>query len=356
MLVSRKDVERFKSIIRDLQEERIERHIAPACLLAFFVENPHLLMTEKFDEHMQQPVNGRSAEHVVNSICNHTNVEFLKFKLPLLEFRTPAGRWASLLSLPLLGHEYDEEFYSEEFLFSFGTREAIRQFSSKYSDESVPKDDVLEELESIATTLSQRAFALSLDAFIADLESRVLGPRDKTSVLWTPKLWTPQEQDRQRMLLAATLEPHFAKWKSSGIYFDDLNPSEFEDLVGELLFNAGLKIYKVRNVPQGGRDLIARGILIPDEEPMEMAIEVKHRAIVDRPLVELALHQNRMYPALLFVTSGRFTAGVFEEKAKEENRFRLFLKDGVAIGDLARRYFRLPEKTHRILLSSSTTP
>jgi hypothetical protein len=72
-----------------------------------------------------------------------------------------------------------------------------------------------------------------------------------------------------------------------------------------------------------------------------MAVEVKHRRVVDRPEVQLALYQNRAYPALLFVTSGRFTAGVFQEKGREENRFRLFLKDGFAVGDLVRTHFHL---------------
>lgn len=134
------------------------------------------------------------------------------------------------------------------------------------------------------------------------------------------------------------------QWRTTGVYLEDLNPSEFEDLVGELLFAAGLKIHMVREVPQGGRDLIARGTLIPDDEPVEMAIEVKHRRVVDRPQVQLALYQNRAYPALLFVTSGRFTAGVFKEKALEQNRFRLFLKDGFAVGDLIRTHFRLDSK------------
>jgi hypothetical protein len=69
-----------------------------------------------------------------------------------------------------------------------------------------------------------------------------------------------------------------------------------------------------------------------------MAVEVKHRKVVDRPEVEMALHQNRRFPALLFVTSGRFTAGVLKEKALPENQLRLFLKDGDALGDLIRDY------------------
>jgi hypothetical protein len=187
-------------------------------------------------------------------------------------------------------------------------------------------------------------FKLVFESLISQLETMVELPRDKTAVLWTPKLWTAEEQLRQRSLLDASLAPHLERWRLSGICFDDLNPSEFEDLVGAVLLSAGLKIYKVRESPQGGRDLIARGTLIPGEEPLEMAVEVKHRRVVDRPEVQLALYQNRVYPALLFVTSGRFSAGVFDEKALGENRFRLFLKDGLALGDLVRAHFKLDDK------------
>jgi hypothetical protein len=62
------------------------------------------------------------------------------------------------------------------------------------------------------------------------------------------------------------------------------------------LFKAGLKVYKVREAPQGGRDLLARGVLVPGEEPLEMAVEVKHRRVVDRPEVQLALYQIEAIP------------------------------------------------------------
>ncbi|MFL6236440.1 MAG: hypothetical protein ACJ76N_25140 [Thermoanaerobaculia bacterium] len=70
-----------------------------------------------------------------------------------------------------------------------------------------------------------------------------------------------------------------------------------------------MEIHIVRQRPQGGRDIVARGELIPGQEPLEMAVEVKHRPVVGRPEVQKALWQNRAYPALLFVTLGRFTGG-----------------------------------------------
>jgi hypothetical protein len=73
-------------------------------------------------------------------------------------------------------------------------------------------------------------------------------------------------------------------------------------------------------------------------EPVTLAVEVKNKDTVDRPEVQLALTQNRQFPALLFATSGRFTAGVIEEARLPVNRMRLFLKDGVALGELLRLY------------------
>jgi hypothetical protein len=67
-------------------------------------------------------------------------------------------------------------------------------------------------------------------------------------------------------------------------------------------------------------------------------VEVKHKAPVGRPEVQMALWQNRYSPALLLCTSGRFATGVFEEKALPENEHRLYLEDGVALGDMIRSY------------------
>ncbi len=185
------------------------------------------------------------------------------------------------------------------------------------------------------------AIAVPFDEFIASLRRQIASPRSRASTLWSPRIWAPKEQHRQRRLADDVLRPHLERWVAGGLCLDDLNPSEFEDLVAELLFKAGLRVYKVREVPQGGRDLVARGSLVPGEEPVEMALEVKHRRVVDRQEVQLALYQNRAYPALLFVTSGRFTAGVLKEKLAEEHRFRLFLKDGLAVGDMVRTHFAL---------------
>jgi hypothetical protein len=48
--------------------------------------------------------------------------------------------------------------------------------------------------------------------------------------------------------------------------------------------------------------------------------------------------KNKHFPALMLVTSGKFTTGVVKEASKAENRMRVFLKDGVAVRDLIKRF------------------
>jgi hypothetical protein len=325
LVIKREEIDRLKALIKDIESRRLPRMLVKDAMWVFFAENPHLLMLGRFDEHMRQPMRKVELDFFFKDPA---------LRLPRLDFRIPAGRWATLVNLP-----YDYDLILGNFVFKFGYKAALRKEVLAQSKNDVRKSDSGSLNDYVH--LGDRGILVALDYLLADLESRLERPRDKTAILWTPKLWTPQEQARQRSFLTASLAPHFKRWIFSGVCFDDLNPSEFEDLVGDVLFRAGLQVYKVREVPQGGRDLIARGSLIPGEEPIEMAVEVKHRPTVNRPEVQLALAQNRAYPAILFVTSGRFSAGVFEEKAREENRFRLFLKDGFAIGDLVRTHFRL---------------
>ena len=62
-----------------------------------------------------------------------------------------------------------------------------------------------------------------------------------------------------------------------------------------------------------------------------LAIEVKHKGIVHLDEIRSRLYANHQFPALMFATSGRFSAGVIQEKKKPENFLRLLLKDGLAL-------------------------
>jgi hypothetical protein len=87
----------------------------------------------------------------------------------------------------------------------------------------------------------------------------------------------------------------------------------------------------------GGRDILARGELIPGE-PTVLAVEVKHKGLVGIDEVASRLYRNREFPAMLFATSGRFSAGVVREKRRPENFLRLLLKDGVGLGQWISEY------------------
>lgn len=103
-----------------------------------------------------------------------------------------------------------------------------------------------------------------------------------------------------------------------------------EELVAELLQSKGLQIEVTPRTRDGGRDIIARGKIIPGE-PSIIAVEVKQKAIVGLEDVQRALRANRNFPALLFATSGRFTAGVVKEARQGDTAYRLFLKDGIGL-------------------------
>src|SRR5258708_14413227 len=89
MLIQRKELDRFKVLINDLATGVIPDEIRATVFTAFLCQNPHLLMTDTFDEHMQ----------VWLSIRNRGLVLYDAAFLPLLEFRTLSGRWTALLHL-----------------------------------------------------------------------------------------------------------------------------------------------------------------------------------------------------------------------------------------------------------------
>lgn len=128
-------------------------------------------------------------------------------------------------------------------------------------------------------------------------------------------------------IAAAQLSLHAVHWR------------QLEELVAELLRDMGLSVTVTPRTGDGGRDVIARGELIPGE-PTVLAVEVKHRDVVPVSELRAALWANRNFPALLFVTSGRFSAGVYRERVVDANRLRLFLKDGVALHQWIDRYSR----------------
>jgi len=90
-----------------------------------------------------------------------------------------------------------------------------------------------------------------------------------------------------------------------------------------------MEVPRVRPGPQGGKDLIARTWVL--DEPITMAVEIKHKNTVKPGEVRDAMFASQYYNSLMFVTSGGFAAGVLRERATYNSHMRLILKDGVAL-------------------------
>jgi Restriction endonuclease len=311
MIVSWKEVRHLEDFIQkyeiplyDATELPFRRAELP--ILRYFALRPHLLMPCGFDEHVSFRTRKQfkntwitTSDWVKESTCGESL------------YRKPTGQWFWLAS-PSVGRWDD---------FHFDTKSTIHE--------------------------EEYALTITFDELFKNLYRVASDEKPGTEErLWSPALWTPAAQEKERSALVEIVQPVLTAIRSEAITLESLTWRQLEEVVAEVLRASGLEIHLVQERPQGGRDIVARGELIPGQEPLELAIEVKHQKIVDRPQIEAALWQNRAYPALLFATSGRFTAGVLQEKANPANRLRLFLKDGEALGDMIRDYPLL--KTNRV--------
>jgi len=196
-----------------------------------------------------------------------------------------------------------------------------------------PQEDNLDEVYALAS----RPICCA-EQVISKAQRMVHNEVYDSTVFVSPKLWTPFNQKQEKELLQSASREIIRELQAENVELRSIRWQVFEEVVAEILRSKGMEIHLVRESPQGGRDIIARGELIPGMEPLTIAVEVKHMDLVDRPLIQQALYQNRHFPALMFVTSGRFTSGVIKEARMPTNRMRLFLKDGVAIRDLIKSY------------------
>lgn len=102
-------------------------------------------------------------------------------------------------------------------------------------------------------------------------------PLEEQKTIWSPRLWTPSAQNQQSLLLHESTKDILAAIKNEKIGLEAVSWRQLENIVAEILRAHGLEIHVVRENPQGGRDIIARGELIPGQEPVLLAVEVKHR-------------------------------------------------------------------------------
>ena len=185
----------------------------------------------------------------------------------------------------------------------------------------------------IRSTNEERRFVLQEVVERCELALRAPG---HPAVMVLPNLWRPPETHASIELVDAT-RAILRALQDGDTTMSALTWQQLEDIVAELLRQRGLEVQLTPRRKDGGRDILARGELIPGE-PAVLAVEVKHKGVVGLDDVRSRLHANREFPALMFATSGRFSAGVVREKEKPENFLRLWLRDGTALGSWINEY------------------
>jgi hypothetical protein len=289
-------IEKERALVEELTrvDERGEddSHIPEAHLPAFFGTYPHLMLALDFDEYvvLEAPDKWRSDSSLMVASEYGVDITALVYRIESIYRETSSGAWYIFDGLTWPGSQTP-----------------------------------LDGLHFLGPT---RTRVFEVEQWLDQLAKFVEQPDSKTRTLWLPGRWTPTSQKDRRSVLKETVDPVISALQGSGRNLRDLHWRELEEVVAELLADRGLEIDVTPRTRDGGRDIVARGELVPGE-PMQIAIEVKQKAVVGLEDVQRALYANSAYPALMLATAGTFSAGVVRER--EANSMRLFLKDGMAL-------------------------
>lgn len=173
------------------------------------------------------------------------------------------------------------------------------------------------------------------DELLTDIENFISAPPFQAHSIILPRFGI-EFGSLSNSLLTET-KKNLIKLYKNEIQIEDINPFEFEDLIAELLSDAGFTIHQTKRTADGGRDLVVKGEAVPGYE-IVMAVEVKHKRKVGKPDISKVLYDNRNFPKIMLATSGTFSAIVIKEAMLDENYYRLELKDGLAIFQMIQGY------------------
>lgn len=278
------EVERFVERLHKYYEAPDGKAKNP-CDQVFFAQRPHLLMVLGYDEYRALKY-GRDAEEDLANVLGLTGLS-IDFDYESIYRDAQSGAW------------YWFEGMSPDDLHFVGPK--------RQPDRRVP-----------------------FTKWFAAVKSLYAAADPKPHTLWLPSLWTPRVQRETRIALAETAPALLQAIAEERKALRDISPTQLEELVAELLRSRGLEIHVTKRSWDGGRDIVARGELIPGE-PLVMAVEVKQKPIVGLSDVQRALAANQDFPSLMVATAGRFSSGVIKERSRNRYQLRLFLKDGVAL-------------------------
>ena len=306
MLLSKADTVLIKKMFDEFDSVLDAAHVSPdfgtpentmrlyLWNIEFFHENPHFLFAAGFDEVRYIQGTDRFIRFLNDPILNPGFCPKDEYAL----FRwQETGVWYWLNEAPFMGGEF-----------------RLYRIDEPRAGLCIPVEHVLRKIE------------------------KAVDRNDHPNVaVLSPLIWTPKAQEIETTYLQDAASGLLAALNKGQCSLSDVSWRDLENIVAELLRDRGLEIHRVVERPQGGRDLVVRGELLPGELTY-MAVEVKHRPAVGVAHLRAALKASEEFPALLFVTSGRFTAGVIKEKLKHSNQLRLLLKDGTALSQMIRSY------------------
>jgi HJR/Mrr/RecB family endonuclease len=303
-------------------------------VLTWLANNPQVVVASGYQEFVAG-IDSRLYQSLVES------AQLDDLSRPL--FRSFDGTWIVPSNVGIWEEEEWDGFRLEGLVSIANAERQIAEemvaWRKTHKDEWLPTEFAERIMELDRQSVSDCSIAMpSFDDMVTAASRFIDNPMVDQTTWVSPKLWTPDRQSLTKLHLQTSAGSIISEIQTQTRDLADLHWRELEEIVAELLRSKGMEIHVVRENPQGGRDIIARAELVPGGEIITIAIEVKHRDVVGRPILEQAIHQNRHFPALMLVTSGRFTAGVVKEASKPENRMRVILKSGIAIRDFALAY------------------
>lgn len=140
--------------------------------------------------------------------------------------------------------------------------------------------------------LSENTLCLyDADRWLNNLRRTAEAPVLETHTLISPGLWTPESQLEQRIALSETVPSLLREVYKERQSLREIHWRDLEELVAELLRLRGLDITVTARTRDGGRDIVARGELIPGE-PSVLAVEVKQKTKVGLADVQRALQRK----------------------------------------------------------------
>jgi len=316
MIIDDKDINEFESALDQLASRRVLKNLdLPA---SFEGHEQEFVLNKWLSNNPQVFMAGANLQEFVGShelnLYKSLVREGIILGMPRPAFRQYNGEW------------FAADHHGERGIYGYNLKELA------YLSERIEEfEDYEERLDNCLKRIGE------IENIVKEAKRFINNPLLDATTFVSPQLWTPESQSNEKKIIQSVALPLLIAIQEQKIELGSIHWRELESIVAEILRQSGMEISEVRSTPQGGRDIIARTEILPGET-ITMAIEVKHRKLVDRPELQKALYQNSHFPAVMLITSGRFTAGVIKEVAKPGNKMRVFLKDGVALRDMIKTY------------------